>query len=155
MHRIAALVIALALAALGGCFTTVDQGPPPAAPPPPPPPAEPVPEPVAVPVAAPEPAPPAVIAVADYCLAFAGHTCNRLGACGALPMPVPQCVGELNGLCQQRAGATNVAAIGAADAANCFAAIGIFGCRDFARAHGKGRVVKACTQGSLKPLFRY
>jgi hypothetical protein len=152
MHRIAALLFALAVAALGGCFTTVDQGPPPAAPPPPPPPA---PEPVAVPVAAPEPPPPpAPMAIGDFCLNWATNTCSRLGACGTLPMPVQQCVGELNGMCQQRAAANGVAAVSPEDAANCFTAIGTFGCRDFTRAHAKGRVVKACTHGSLKQLLR-
>jgi hypothetical protein len=94
------------------------------------------------------------MAIADYCMAFATATCNRLGACGALPVPVPQCTGELQGLCMQRASQVGMAIVHPGDAANCFNAIGSFGCRDLARAHQRGRVLKACTHGSLKPLFQ-
>jgi len=158
MPRIIATLLALALAVpfLGACFTTVDQGPPPAVAPAPPPPApEPPPPPPPPPEPPPPPAPPPPMGIAEFCLAMATNTCNRVGACGGLgQMPVHQCVGEANGLCQQVAGAKGVAAVDRTDVANCFTAMAQFGCGDFLRAHKRGRVVKACTAGSLRPLFR-
>ena len=159
MPRLLALALAVALLIpLGACFTTVDQGPPPAvapAPVPPPAPVEPPPPPPA-PEPPPPPAPPPPMGIGEFCMAFATNTCNRLGACGALgPMPVQQCVGEANGLCNQQAGAKGIGAVDRGDVANCFTAMAEFGCRDFVRAHKRGRVVKACTSGTLKPLFRF
>jgi len=154
-----ALGLALLVPLLGACFTTVDQGPPPAAAPvaapePPPPAPEPPPPPPA-PEPPPPPAPPPPMAIQSFCLAFATNTCNRVGACGGLgPMPVQQCIGEANGLCNQVAANKGVAVVDRADVAGCFTALAQFGCGDFLRAHKRGRVVKACTAGSLRPLFR-
>jgi hypothetical protein len=161
MHRILGLALALALLVpLGACYTVVDQGPPPAAAPapapePPPPAPEPPPPPPA-PEPPPPPAPPPPMAIQSFCLAFATNTCNRVGACGGLgQMPVQQCTGEVNGLCMHVASTKGVAVVDRADVAGCFTAMAQFGCGDFLRAHKRGRVVKACTAGSLKPLFKH
>jgi hypothetical protein len=158
MPRIVALALALLVPLLGACYTVVDSGPPPAAPaaaPAPLPPAEPVAPPPA-PEPPPPPAPPPPMGMEEFCMAFATNTCNRVGACGGLgPMPVNQCVGEANGLCQVVANRKGVAAVDRTDVANCFTAMAQFGCGDFLRAHKRGRVVKTCTAGSLKPLFKY
>jgi hypothetical protein len=159
MPRILALAFALLVPFFGACFTTVDQGPPPAAAPAPAPPPPPAPEPPPPPPAPEPPAPPAPpppMGIGEFCMAFATNTCNRVGACGGLgPMPVPQCIGEANGMCQQVAGAKGVAAVDRIDVANCLTAMAQFGCGDFVRAYKRQRVVKACTAGSLKPLFRH
>jgi hypothetical protein len=161
-----ALVLALTLVAslFGACYTVYDTGEPaqpvatPAPEPPPPEPAPapepPPPEPAPAPEPPPPPAPPPPMGMDEFCLAFATNTCNRLGACGALPMPVPQCIGELNGLCHHQAGARGVAAVDRADVATCFTAMAQARCRDFVRAHRARRVVKACTAGSLRALYR-
>jgi hypothetical protein len=154
------LALALLLTLLGACYTVVDSPPPapaPVAAPAPAPAPEPLPPPPApAPEPPPPPAPPPPMGMEEFCMAFATNTCNRVGACGGLgQMPVQQCTGEANGLCMLVANKKGVAAVDRADVANCFTAMAQFGCRDFLRAHKTGRVVKACTAGSLKPLFRH
>ncbi len=147
MPRLVALALAVVVPLFSACYTVVDPGQPTTPPPEAPPPA---PEPPA------PPAPPPPMGTEEFCMAFATNTCNRVGACGGLgPMPVQQCTGEVNGLCQQVAGQKGITAVDRGDVAGCFTAMAQFGCGDFLRAHKRGRVVKACTTGTLKPLFRH
>ena len=153
-----ALALVLLVPLFAACYTVVDPGqptaPPPAPAPAPAPVAEPVPAPAPEPP--PPPAPPPPMGMAEFCGAFATNTCNRVGACGGLgQMPIDQCTGEVNGLCLQVANAKGVAAVDRGDVANCFTAMAQFACGDFLRAHKRGRVVKACTAGTLQPHFKH